>query len=397
MKIDCLIIGGGIAGLWTLSILRKAGFNAWLVENHEVGGGQSIASQGIIHGGTKYALGGKLGDSARAIGDMPAIWNACLKGDGEIDLSNVEVHTRAQLMWSTRSVASKVAGFFADKLMQSRMQKLDKQKFPEPFDNPAFQGDVYQLNEPVLNTASLMSALFKQLEPYCLAGTARLHPTEPNSVEIAHPEQPEEALTLYTQQLVLSAGEGNEKLLEQLQFSKPVMQRRPIHMVVVRSRSLPSIFAHCLGAGTTPRLTITTTTDNGYTFWYIGGGIAETGVTRQADEQIQACRNELQSVLPWLDFTQCQWSTLLIDRAEISTAGNKRPDSSFVGTEKNVMTVWPTKLAFAPKVAASVLEKLQASGISPDTTVQDTLTQLQSWPRPGVAKWPWLQTTWKSL
>ena len=397
MKIDCLIIGGGIAGLWTLSILRKAGFNARLVENHEVGGGQSIASQGIIHGGTKYALGGKLGDSARAIGDMPAIWNACLKGDGEIDLSNVEVHTRAQLMWSTRSVASKVAGFFADKLMQSRMQKLDKQRLPEPFDNPAFQGDVYQLNEPVLNTASLMSALFKQLEQYCLAGTARLNPTEPNSVEIAHPEQTDEVLKLHIQQLILSAGEGNEKLLEQLQFSKPVMQRRPIHMVVVRSRSLPSIFAHCLGAGTTPRLTITTTTDNGYTFWYIGGGIAETGVTRQADEQIQACRNELQSVLPWLDFTQCQWSTLLIDRAEISTVGNKRPDSSFVGTEKNVMTVWPTKLAFAPKVAASVLEKLAASGISPGTTVQDTLTQLQSWPRPGVAKWPWLQTTWKSL
>ena len=96
-NVDVLIIGGGIAGLWTLARLRQQGFDAFLIESSSIGGVQSIASQGIIHGGSKYALGGKLGDSAKAIGDMPRIWNDCLNGGGELDLSAVEVHTQTQL------------------------------------------------------------------------------------------------------------------------------------------------------------------------------------------------------------------------------------------------------------------------------------------------------------
>ena len=50
------IIGGGISGLWLLNSLRNAGYDAVLFEKNALGSQQTFASQGMIHGGIKYAL-----------------------------------------------------------------------------------------------------------------------------------------------------------------------------------------------------------------------------------------------------------------------------------------------------------------------------------------------------
>ena len=52
---DVLIVGAGVAGLWLNARLRGQGFSTVLVESATLGGGQSLKSQGIIHGGAKYA------------------------------------------------------------------------------------------------------------------------------------------------------------------------------------------------------------------------------------------------------------------------------------------------------------------------------------------------------
>ena len=95
MNVDVLIVGGGIAGLWLLAELRAAGVNA-LLATDELGKGQTIASQGIIHGGTKYALTGKLTGATLAIGDMPRIWRSALNGEGAVDLKRVNILTESQ-------------------------------------------------------------------------------------------------------------------------------------------------------------------------------------------------------------------------------------------------------------------------------------------------------------
>ena len=68
---DIVIFGGGIAGLWLLNRLRQQGYDVILLESDALGGGQSLASQGIIHGGLKYALNGVLSPASSAIAQMP--------------------------------------------------------------------------------------------------------------------------------------------------------------------------------------------------------------------------------------------------------------------------------------------------------------------------------------
>ena len=41
VTVDVLIIGGGIAGLWTLARLQQAGYKAVLLESHSLGHGQT--------------------------------------------------------------------------------------------------------------------------------------------------------------------------------------------------------------------------------------------------------------------------------------------------------------------------------------------------------------------
>jgi glycine/D-amino acid oxidase-like deaminating enzyme len=49
MQVDIAIFGGGVAGLWLLNRLRKAGDHAVLLETDRLGAGQTRYAQGIIY------------------------------------------------------------------------------------------------------------------------------------------------------------------------------------------------------------------------------------------------------------------------------------------------------------------------------------------------------------
>ncbi|MDZ7825260.1 MAG: FAD-dependent oxidoreductase [Gammaproteobacteria bacterium] len=94
-ELDVLVVGGGIAGLWVLERLVRRGFAAALVEQDRLGSGQTIAAQGMIHGGLKYALGGRLTRASATVATMPARWRACLEGRGEVDLRTARLLAEA--------------------------------------------------------------------------------------------------------------------------------------------------------------------------------------------------------------------------------------------------------------------------------------------------------------
>jgi glycerol-3-phosphate dehydrogenase len=387
---DVVIFGGGVAGLWLLARLRQANYNAILIEPEALGTGQTRYAQGIIHGGTKYALTGKLTASSEAVFKMPGIWRDCLQGHGEIDLREARVLSPHQYMWSTTSLTSRMAGFFASHVMRSRTESLAAKQRPQIFQDPKFKGHVYRLDEPVLDTASIISALGKPHFAAIVQATLETvsFKTDDSSQLILKASDG----TLWhvaTKRIVLAAGQGNTGLLKAMGRESPAMQLRPLHMVMLRGGLPESLYAHCLGASVNPRITITSHVDaNGEIVWYLGGQLSEDGVKRNEAEQIQVAKKELQDLMPWLDLSETKWSTLRIDRAEPRQADGKRPDTSFVEETAGVITTWPTKMALAPKLATDVMAQLQhneivASGIQP----------LPPWPQPTFAVLPWQEET----
>ncbi len=385
ISVEVVIVGGGVAGLWLLGRLRAQGRRVLLVETEALGAGQTRFAQGIIHGGTKYTLSGALGKSAQAVAAMPARWRACMEGQGEINLAAVRVLSPHQYLWSTAKVGSRLAGFFASHAMRSRVQPVEGDARPSAMRDPAFRGRIYRLDEPVLDTASLIAAL---AAPH----HAVIFKSEADRLRLRAGGEPEvvlgvadETLHITTKHIVLAAGAGNAQLLAALGETGPAMQRRALHMVLVRGDLPGELFAHCLGASTNPRLTVTSHRDaDGGVVWYLGGELAEHGVSRSRDEQIAAAQTELRELLPWLRFDACQWATLRVDRAEPAQPGGGRPDGAFVQTRDSVITAWPTKMALAPVLADAVLARLGTR--TPSTDSERTLPL---WPKPEYAPLPW--------
>ena len=362
LNVDVVIFGGGVAGLWLLARLRQSGYQVLLLETKSLGAGQTRYSQGIIHGGTKYALTGKLTASSESIFAMPQIWRDCLQGKGEVDLSSAIVLSEHQYMWSTPGLLSRLSGFFASRITRGRMQAVNKNDRPLIFQNEKFKGKVYQLDEPVLDAASVINALASPNINNIMHIKAVTEFSEKQFVvEAANGD----VWNVLAEKIILSAGEGNAALLKQMGREVPEMQLRPLQMVMVRGGLPERLYAHCLGANVNPRITITSNEDKqGNIVWYLGGQLAEEGIHRTAEEQIGKAKKELQSLMPWLNFSVMQWATLNINRAEPKQKEGKRPATSFCYEENNVITVWPTKLALAPNLAKDVLKQLEQQNVS---------------------------------
>ncbi len=108
MQVDVLIFGGGAAGLWLLNELARRGDRVLLLEAGRLGAGQTIASQGIIHGGLKYTLQGALTPSAVQIREMPGLWRDCLAGRRLPDLGGVRLRAAHCHLWRTDSLGSRL-------------------------------------------------------------------------------------------------------------------------------------------------------------------------------------------------------------------------------------------------------------------------------------------------
>jgi len=399
VKLDTLIIGGGIAGLWTLDRLAGRGFSTGLVESGCLGEGQSISAQGILHGGTKYALSGLVPTGAREVSSMPGRWAQSLDGTSAPDLTKTQVRTSACHLWRTDSVRS-IVGMVGAKVGLSVTPSVI-----EPDDRPAIlrscPGDVALLPECVIEMPSVLEALRETHQNRLLHG--RVHTISRNpeggvTVGILTSEKNE--LSIQADRVVLAAGRGNEALLEMLdagapsEGTLPEMQLRPLHMGMVRGSQdeLPELNGHCVDGGQT-RVTITSSTArNGDRVWQLGGRLAEEGCKRSAEAQMLESKKCLAAVLPDFDADSkaLSWATYRVDRAEHKTRRWARPDGAFVESNGDAITVWPTKMVLAPNAA----EKVDALIGTPKTSSADGRSPFANAPTPDVAPPPWETARW---
>ncbi len=381
---DVLIVGAGVAGLWLNARLRRLGYSTVVVERASLGGEQTLKSQGIIHGGAKYALHGALTGASEAIADMPRRWREALDGNGELDLSGVRLLSEAHYLWSPGTLAGNLTSFFASKAVRGRVDQVKGEQLPPALQDRAFKGKVYRLAELVIDVPSLLTRLAELAGDSLLAGE-QIEPLQDGGELVGLRVDGRE---VRAQRVVLSAGAGNAGLLETLGLKQPAMQRRPLHMVMAKGSSLKPLYAHCLGGGPKPRITVTShPAADGQWVWYLGGDLAEAdGVAREPDAQIAAAKKEVASLLPWIDLSQVRWATVRIDRAEPAQSGLVRPDNAFLAEQDRLLVGWPTKLALAPDFADRVLANLERDGIKP--TASAALPDL---PKPPMAVPVWEQ------
>lgn len=382
-QVDIAIIGGGIAGLWTANVLKARGYSVALFSKGPLGSRQTLASQGVIHGGAKYALAGKLTDSSEELAAMPGKWRDALNGVGDVDLSGTQVLSEQQVLWSLPSVTSQVASFFGSKLMRGRSDALPREQWPAILQSDAYRGRVFQIDEPVLDPISLVECLHRGVADSCYQGEAELIGTQQQVEKVVVDGKVEVTAKAY----LLTAGAGNGALLDQVGIDAVSMQLRPLHQVIVRAREasdeLPDFYSVCIGNGAKPPMVTTTHTDSQERkVWWIGGDIAEAkGVARSEAEQIDAGRELLQQLLPWQDWDRYDIFTAREDRAEPLTGTGDRPPGAFCEKIGNVLVGWPTKLALAPNLADKVLGLVEA----PTGEVAGDFPL----PRPGVGEAPW--------
>lgn len=384
IDLDIVIFGGGAAGLWLLDATKRRGYAALLLEAGALGQGQTIASQGIIHGGLKYTLKGLLTGSAKAIREMPDIWRSCLRGDDAPDLRRTRVRAEFCYLWSTESLRSRAGLIGARRGLRTATTPVAGAERPAILaDCP---GTVLKLGEQVISPQSLMSNL---VEPH----TEHLLQFDPQNLAIQRGNEQAiinlPRLQLSSHQVIFCAGGGNATLRKIAGLTEEVMQRRPLHMVMLRG-PLPQLNGHCI-EGAHTRATITTDTDSqNRTVWQIGGQVAEDGVKMSAEELIRHARSELSAVLPSVKFNGVEGATYRVDRAEKRLPGGVRPDNVAIIRDGNIITAWPTKLALVPELARRIIEMLPPPTCSLSDVAHD-------WPRPSIALPPWeTQTTWFS-
>jgi hypothetical protein len=259
-------------------------------------------------------------------------------------------------------------------------------------------GTVARLDEQVIEPASFVADLADQHRQRIMKIDFRdgleLSSSKPGQVDLVRLINPEsgDPQDIRPAIVVLTAGEGNADLLRMCGLAEPAMQRRPLHMAVLRGKSLPLLNGHCVDGAAT-RVTITSTRDFADRMvWQVGGQVAEAGVSLPSKELALMVRGELASVLPGVDFKDVEWSTYKVDRAEPATKGRARPDDCAATRQGNTIAAWPTKLALVPELSHRIVHLI---GERSAAGAAGTTSSLAHWPRPVVAIAPWeCETQW---
>jgi glycine/D-amino acid oxidase-like deaminating enzyme len=394
---DALIIGGGIAGLWMLNRLRAEGYDVMLLEKNKLGAGQTIASQGMIHGGIKYALSGQLNSASEAIADMPQHWETCLAGKGDVDLRSANVLSEHYYMWPRNSLRSRLNAFLGSKALRGKVTSVDKKKYPAFFKSH-IKGPLYELRDIVLDVPSLLDCLSKQHQSNIkFFNQNKWWSIERNSAgefRSLTMEHNGEIYTMKAKRLIISSGEGSKDFLKKLIPEKNLpddmrMQLRPLQMTIVKHQFADPIYVHCVAdqLSTTPEVTITThQCHDGRSAWYLGGELAESGAGRGQEEQVKIAKQKVSELFPWCNFSNTQWDSFYINRAEALTPNGKRPETASIHQYKNISLCWPSKLSLAPELGQQIVALFKEEKFKPAAYDNPGLEQLAF---PGIATPPW--------
>lgn len=381
---DIVIIGAGIAGLWLFHRLKQMGYDVLLLEAEAIGGGQTIASQGIIHSGLKYAFAGQINKLARSISAMPDLWRDALNGKGPVDLSTARMSASSQHLLIPKGFMGGLIKLVTKKALGGNVHEIAKDKWPEDIKHSGFKGSVIYMDEPVLDVPSVIRAL---AEPYKDCIRLIDTPFDPKGFMKAH--------GITAKMCVYTAAGANQVLADNNDDDQDLRtQNRPLLMGMIKNAPFP-LYAHCVGKSDKPVATITThKTDDGDLVWYLGGALAEREKESAPLEVYDAARTMFKTYMPQIDISGFEWAVLPIDRAEgYSCTQGHLPDTPTIHKTEDALYCWPTKLTFAPMLSDMVLKELKARNIEPSNDSSD----FSSLKTVDYTETPWDEADWETL
>jgi hypothetical protein len=175
-----------------------------------------------------------------------------------------------------------------------------------------------------------------------------------------------------------------------LPFAQPATQRRPLKQILIRGAP-GKLYGHCIVADPKPRVTVTTHFGpDGILIWYLGGNVAEKAAGMADGEALAFARKEMAAIFPRVDWDACEWAVWSVDRAEPHQSLRFMPAEPAVSAAGNCLLAWPTKMVFAPALAAKIVrevsQRLPATGQPPPVLPLPPAT---------VGKYPWELADWQ--
>ncbi len=386
-NIDIVIFGAGIAGLWTFHRLKRMGYDVLLLEADAIGSGQTIASQGILHSGLKYAFAGQINALAKSISAMPDLWRVAMKGQGGVDLSAARMNAESQYLLIPEGFMGGLVKLVTKKALGNDVREIAPAQWPEALLESGFKGSVIYMGEPVLDVPSVLRAL---AEPYKECIRLIDTPGDPLGFLERH--------GIAAKKVIFTGAGSNHAIAKQYGHDAGLKtQARPLLMGMMRHAPTP-LYAHCVGASEKPLVTVTThQAADGELIWYLGGGVAERGKDCDASAVYDTARKAFAKYMPKVDLNGVQWAVLPIDRIEgksetLHGDGGWMPDTPTVHKADNALYCWPTKLTFAPMLADMIVKDLNEDGIQPSQKNADwSVSGLRE---VGYTDAPWDKVQW---
>ncbi|MDE0036255.1 MAG: FAD-dependent oxidoreductase [Gammaproteobacteria bacterium] len=312
LSVDAAIVGGGISGLWLANLLDRRGLSVVVCEPNGVGGTQTVASQGIVHGGVKYGAS----PLASALKGMPDRWRACLEGTGEVDLTGVGV------------LAEKIDFHVGD--------------------------ETVEVDEFVLDIPSVVRRLARPIAHRVVASAVFPDSLVADGTHIERFEL--DPCTIHARTYLLAAGAGNEALARQAGFPGKAVEHRPLRQTIARLRRSAGVYAHWMASPTEAGPTLTVTSHD--SLLSVGGRVADAGARRDEAAQIAVVKDLLRQAFPDIDVENAAFETFVADRAEpASDAIGNLPDA-YVARRGNCLLCLPVKLSLAPRLGDLVTAEL---------------------------------------
>ncbi|MCR4256323.1 MAG: FAD-dependent oxidoreductase [Candidatus Uhrbacteria bacterium] len=378
VDLDVLIIGGGIAGLWLLDDLRRAGYDALLVESTALGNGQTLAAQGFLHSGLKYALANRPGTFVDALVQMPRLWRDALAGRREPDLRNVSLRGECCYCWREDSFMGRLGLLGARIGLQVPLEVVPRDQRPEFMSS--CPGMLYRIEEQVVDPASLLAVLAERSQERIVLGTV----TRDAGCVVVTDSTGERSLIGQPRTIVLAAGEGNEALRELFGLSNNgVMRRLPLRFLTLTG-DLPLLNGFCLSGAKAKVIITSQRSCPDEVVWQVASETVGTAGGCPLEEFESRVMAELKESLPWFQLPECAIRLNVVTRAEAATPDDSRAADIKILQEGNILTAWPTKLVLAPRLTEQV--RLLLSKPSGSARVIPAVAQ---WQRPSVADYPW--------